>query len=152
MRSAFRAAGPARRRLCEAVLFRWHDEPISPNRRSHHGKTLHARRYHQGRAVAGYSVWVEEKPRQERLIRRFRVRRQGGWQVALYLANTFRDDLQYRVNYFSQAVPVGSSPETSQPLRHYGETFFSRAHAHARMVKKRGLCLLRMRPRNESRS
>jgi len=29
----------------------------------------------------------------ERLICRFRITRQRGWQVALYLANALRDDL-----------------------------------------------------------
>jgi hypothetical protein len=37
---------------------------------------------------------LEEKPKHEKLIRRFRVTRQQSWQVALYLAETLRDDLK----------------------------------------------------------
>src|SRR5215831_11879427 len=58
--------------------------------------------------VAGYSVWVEEKPRQERLIRRFRITRQQSWEVALYLANTLCDDLNNGIAriFAPTAVPV----------------------------------------------
>src|SRR5215469_6857231 len=87
--------------------------------------------------VAGYSVWVEKKPRQERLIRRFRITRQQSWEVALYLANTL----------WMIGMPVSAElflPGGAGKIIHRGaktaaaqrKTFFPRAHANARIVKK----------------
>jgi len=36
---------------------------------------------------------VDNENKRDRLICRFRITLQGDWQVALYLANTLRDDL-----------------------------------------------------------
>ena len=45
--------------------------------------------------VIGYAVWhINDKGGREP-VRRFSVTRKGGWEVALYLANELRDELNY---------------------------------------------------------
>lgn len=43
--------------------------------------------------VIGYGVWHINAKGGRECVKRFSVTRKGGWEVALYLANTMRDDL-----------------------------------------------------------
>jgi hypothetical protein len=43
--------------------------------------------------VIGYGVWHDNEGQRRECVQRFAVTRKGGWEVALYLANTLRDDL-----------------------------------------------------------
>lgn len=43
--------------------------------------------------VIGYGVWHFNDHGGRECIKRFAATRKGGWQVALHLANTLRDDL-----------------------------------------------------------
>ena len=43
--------------------------------------------------VIGYGVWCITEESGRTRVHNFSVTRNGGWQVALHLANTLRDDL-----------------------------------------------------------
>lgn len=44
-------------------------------------------------AVISYGVWHNNGGKRRECIGKFSVSRKGGWQVALHLANTLRDDM-----------------------------------------------------------
>ena len=44
-------------------------------------------------AVIAYGVWHNNGGKRRECVHKFSVSRKGGWQVALHLANTLRDDM-----------------------------------------------------------
>lgn len=47
--------------------------------------------------VMSYGVWHNNDGQRRECIKKFSVSRAGGWQVALHLANTLRDDLNNKI-------------------------------------------------------
>lgn len=43
--------------------------------------------------IMSYSVWTDNDGTKREKVGEFSVTRKGGWEVALYLANALRDDL-----------------------------------------------------------
>jgi hypothetical protein len=51
--------------------------------------------------VIGYGVWHHSKTAGRECVKRFAITRKGGADVALYLANTMRDDLNSSCRWFA---------------------------------------------------